>query len=142
MSDFEILEIGEPNSWADFTGGFVPATIREGRRVVDHEMSCEFIGMTANSMKPGVGVDYWHSHSQIEEIYIFFSGTGLMALDKELVPVKAGSVVRVGTGVMRAWSCKPDSKENLTWLCIRAGGEKLEKYPSDATKDQTTPLPW
>ena len=36
-----------------------------------------------------------HNHESIEEIFYFIRGTGVVILDKEEIPVKAGSVVVV-----------------------------------------------
>lgn len=140
---YDILELGALDTWRDHFGGFRPQTSREGRRVVDHELVTQFIGMTANSFEPGEQAGYWHSHAEIEELYVFLTGRGEMGLDDAIVPVAPGTVVRVGQGVMRTWRAVPDSPERLTWLCIRAGGNgELAHLPSDATRDESTPSPW
>ncbi len=102
----------------------------------------QYIGLTANSFIPGEQAGYWHSHSHLEELYVFLTGRGEMGLDDEVVPVTAGTAIRVGQGVMRTWRAVPDSPEPLTWLCIRAGGTELEHFPSDATRDEERPSPW
>lgn len=142
MSNYEVHNIGAPSEWMSHVGGFRPSSTKPGRRVVDHEMDMQYIGMTANAMKPGDSAPFWHDHSQIEEVYVFLAGEGQMALDNDLVDVSAGSVVRVGQGVMRAWHCKAGSPGELQWLCIRAGGAELPEYPDDATRDEERPLPW
>jgi len=142
MSNYSITEIGPMTSWRDHFGGFVEATNKQGRRVVDHELDSEIIGFTATAYEPGEEAGYWHSHSVLEEIYVFLEGEGQMGLDKDLIEVKAGTVVHVGTGVMRTWRCKPDSPSQLRWLCIRAGGGKLEAIPSDAEPIRDIPMPW
>ena len=81
--------------------------------------------MTANAYEPGEEAGYWHTHSEIEELYVFLSGTGQMGLDDDIVDVGPGSVVRVGQGVWRTWRSLPDSPGQLRWLCIRAAGEQL-----------------
>ena len=58
MSGYEITNIGAPDTWRDFVGGFVPQTTRAGRRVVDHELTNQFIGMTANAYEPGEEAGY------------------------------------------------------------------------------------
>lgn len=139
---FTRLELGALDTWRDHFGGFKPTTSREGRRVVDHEVDMQFIGMTTNAFEPGEQAGYWHSHSQIEELYVFFTGRGEMGLDDEIVPVGPGTAIRVGQGVMRTWRALPDSPEPLTWVCIRAGGGPLDKMPSDAIRDEESPAPW
>jgi mannose-6-phosphate isomerase-like protein (cupin superfamily) len=142
MSDYEVLNVGAPSEWRQYFGGFRPESSRDGRRVVDHEMKNQFIGMTVNALEPGEEAGYWHTHSQVEELYVFIGGQGQMGLDDDLVDVSAGSVVRVGQNVMRTWRAKPDSTEQLQWLCIRAGGTELPDFPNDAKRDNDRPMPW
>ncbi|WP_395639672.1 cupin domain-containing protein [Pseudolysinimonas sp.] len=98
--------------------------------------------MTANSMLPGEQAGYWHTHSQVEELYVFFTGRGEMGLDDVVAPVTPGTAIRVGQDVWRTWRALPDSPEPLTWICIRAGGSELERMPGDATRDTEKPMPW
>lgn len=142
MSGYEITKIGAPSTWRDFVGGFVPQTTRAGRRVVDHELTNQYIGMTANAYEPGEEAGYWHTHSEIEELYIFLEGSGQMGLDGDIVNVTAGSVVRVGQGVWRTWRALPESEGQLRWICIRAGAGELTSYPHDATRDHERVSPW
>lgn len=142
MSDYSVLNIGSPDEWRDCYGGFRPDSSRDGRRVVDHELDMQYIGMTVNALKPGEQAGYWHTHSRIEEVYVFLAGEGQMGLDDDVVDVTAGSVVRVGQDVWRTWRANPDSAGELRWLCIRAGGEELPEFPDDGARDTTRPLPW
>lgn len=102
----------------------------------------QYIGMTANALAPGEEAGYWHRHSQVEELYVFLSGSGQMGLDDDVVDVQAGSVVRVGQNVWRTWRSLADATEELRWLCIRAGGEELPGFPNDAERGPDRPLPW
>ena len=139
---FQVLELGAFDAWRAHYGGLRPDTSRDGRRVLDHDVDMQYIGMTANAFEPGEEAGYWHSHSQLEELYVFLTGRGEMGLDDAVVPVGPGTAVRVGQGVMRTWRAVPDSPERLTWLCIRAGGAELERVPGDATRDPERPAPW
>ncbi len=142
MSNYSITQMGPMDTWRDHLGGFVAATNKQGRRVIDHELDTEVIGFTATAYEPGEEAGYWHSHSELEEVYIFLEGEGQMGLDDEVVDVSAGTVVHVGTGVMRTWRCTPDSPSQLRWLCIRAGGGKLKAIPDDAHPIRDIPMPW
>jgi mannose-6-phosphate isomerase-like protein (cupin superfamily) len=139
---FDKIELGALETWRDHFGGFRPETSRDGRRVVDHEVQMQYIGMTANSMPPGEQAGYWHTHAHVEELYVFLAGRGEMGLDDEVVPVGPGTAIRVGQDVWRTWRCAPDGTEPLTWLCIRAGGTELEHFPSDSSRDADRPMPW
>jgi mannose-6-phosphate isomerase-like protein (cupin superfamily) len=142
VDDYEVLEIGGLDAWRGHYGGFRPATSRDGRRVVDHDLPMQYIGMTANAYEPGEQAGYWHAHSRLEELYVFLEGRGQMALDDAIVDVGPGTAVRVGQGVWRTWRAMPDSPGQLRWLCIRAGGEALLAQPDDSTRDADRPSPW
>ena len=142
MSNYQVTEIGALDQWRGFYGGFVPARSRDGRRVVDHELQMQFIGMTANAFEPGEDAGYWHVHSHVEELYLFLEGRGQMGLDDDVVDVGPGTEVRVGQGVWRTWRALPDSPGQLRWLCIRAGGDQIPHIPDDSTRDSERPGPW
>ena len=134
-------EAGPMVAWGDTFGGHSERTMAPGRRVLDKEMPLEFIGVTVNSREPGEGAHYWHSHAIIEELYLFLEGEGVMALDDEIVPVRAGSAVRVAQGVRRSWHANPESPGAMRWVCVRAGGAPLAEL-HDATLYPEIPLPW
>ena len=142
MSDYEVISIGAPEAWRDHFGGFAPSRSRDGRRVLDHELTMQYIGMTANALLPGEEAGYWHTHERVEELYVFLAGRGQMGLDDAVVEVEAGTVIRVGQGVWRTWRARPDSDGELRWLCIRAGGEQLPHLPDDSARAEGRPMPW
>jgi|GEM_PF-214703 len=142
MTQYSVTQLGPMDSWRDCVGGFRPDTTRAGRRVVDHEITSQIIGMTANSYEPGEQAGYWHTHSVLEEVYVFLHGEGQMGLDGDIVDVHPGTVVMVPPGVLRTWRCVPESSTNLTWLCIRAGQNPLPAVPDDAEPLRDIPLPW
>lgn len=142
MGKYSIIEIGPLDSWRDHFGGLITATSKQGRRVIDHELATEIIGISATAYEPGEEAGYWHSHSELEEVYVFLEGEGQMGLDQEVVNVRAGTIVQIGTGVMRTWRAHPNSPTQLRWLCIRAGVGPLGAIPLDATPIRDIPMPW
>ncbi|ALJ18674.1 cupin domain-containing protein [Microbacterium sp. No. 7] len=136
MSNYEILDIGAIGAWGDYTGA------APGKRFVEKDLAAQFLGMSANSLAPGGEAPFWHTHTRLEELYVFLGGTGQFALDDEVVSVHAGTVVRVGAGVWRAWRAAPSSAEPLTWLCLRAGGDTLEAIGRDGEIARDRPFPW
>lgn len=142
MTDYQVTQLGGPDEWRNHYGGFDEARSRDGRRVVDHELTMQYIGMTANALVPGEEAGYWHTHSRVEELYVFLAGHGQMGLDDDVIDVTPGTVVRVGQGVWRTWRAHPDSPGEVRWLCIRAGGEQLPRLPDDGTRDPDRPAPW
>lgn len=142
MSRYELVDIGALDQWREHHGGFDPGRSRDGRRIVDHELAMQYIGLSANALEPGEQAGYWHAHSRIEELYVFLAGRGQMGLDDDLVDVGPGTVVRVGQDVWRTWRAHPDSDGQLRWLCIRAGGEPLPCVPDDSQRAPDRPSPW
>jgi uncharacterized cupin superfamily protein len=142
MTGFQQIELGALDDWRAHFGGFVPERSRDGRRVIDHELPMQFVGVTANALEPGEDAGYWHSHASDEELYIFLEGHGQMGLDDQVVEVRPGTSIRVGQGVMRTWRCTPESPTMLRWLCIRGDGGSLPHLPDDATRDEERPMPW
>ncbi len=136
MSAYNVVELGGLDSWMDADGQ------TPGKRFVDKQMPPQYIGTSANAAAPGAQSAFWHSHDRLEEVYVFLAGRGQMALDDDVVDVQAGTVVRVGQGVMRAWHALPDSPEALRWLCIRSGGDTLEAIGRDGALDRERPFPW
>ena len=137
--NYQILELGPMSGWDQFVAGPLP---KPGRKFLDKEIQLEFFGVTINSREPGEEAGYWHSHKALEELYLFLEGQGEMALDDTVVPVQAGTAVRVGQGVMRTWRCLPGSQGPLRWICIRAGGAKLAEITGDAHPITDLPFPW
>lgn len=142
MSGYQVVEIGALEEWRAPHGGFDAARSRDGRRVVDHELTMQYIGMTANALQPGEEAGYWHVHRKIEEVYVFLHGRGQMGLDDDVVEVGPGTVVRVGQGVARTWRARPDGPGELRWLCLRAGGEALPHLPDDSSRLPERSMPW
>jgi len=138
MSDYEVLDIGPFEAW----GEAVTRTGAKGKRFVDHELATQYVGASANAAAPGEGAPFWHSHSRLEEVYIFLEGRGQMGLDDDVIDVGPGSVVRVGQGVWRIWRCAPDSPGELRMLCVRSGPGLLAEVGSDAERDTERPKPW
>ena len=58
MTDYEVLEIGDLDNWRSQNGGFRPESSRDGRRVVDHELTMQYIGVTANALERGEEAGY------------------------------------------------------------------------------------
>lgn len=136
-NDISVIQIGPMSQWVNPITAGVP-----GRRFLEGELGLTYIGLSASGTAPGAASMGWHRHEALEEVYIFLAGRGEMALDEAVVPVSAGTVIRVAPHVMRAWRCLPDSPEPLAWMCVRAGGKTLADIGADHTFDRDTPRPW
>lgn len=131
MDGYQVLEVGSPDEWLD-----------RGKQFVDKEMETQFIGLSVNALAPGGESKFWHRHGVLEEIYLFLQGTGQMGLDDEVIEVHAGSTVRISNDVWRVLRADPNSTEELRWVCIRSGGDKLGSISPDGEKDLERARPW
>jgi len=138
MSDYQVINAGAPEQWHDV----VSPNGARGKQFVDAGLETQYVGVSLNANQPGEAAARWHSHSQLEEIYLFLAGEGQMALNDDVIDVHPGTIVRVGQGVWRAWRALPDSPGELRWLCIRGGGADLKSIGHDADFDHDRPLPW
>lgn len=136
MGSYSISQVGSLAGWAALDG------VMPGKAFIEEQLGADFTGISVNGTEPGGESPFWHTHSALEEIYIVLDGEGELALDDEVVPLTAGTIVRVGTNVWRALRCLPDSPHALAWLCIRTGGDTLAKIGDDSELDSERPFPW
>lgn len=100
----------------------------EFRRLTD-PLGAEQVAITLIRIPPhsdfeqGTG----HSHSETEELYLVTRGSLTMRFDDEIQTVVAGSVARVGPGVVRSHRNEGDEPVEMWAISRKAGG-------SDSTK--------
>jgi mannose-6-phosphate isomerase-like protein (cupin superfamily) len=99
ISGDRVTQIGALDEWRAHVRGFDRIRSRDGRRTVDHELTMQYVALSANALKPGEGAGYWHAHSRVEELYVLLEGCGQMGVGDEAIDVGPGSVVRVGQNV-------------------------------------------
>ena len=129
MSDYSVISIGSVDSWA-------------GKSFVQGDLGSDTLGLSVNATEPGESSPFWHSHASSEEIYIVLDGRGEISVAGDIVPLEAGTVVRVAPGTEMALRALPESPVAMKWLCIRSGADTIEAIGNDATIDQETPFPW
>lgn len=141
MSGYAVFETGDLEAWAGREGGILPEARMPGRLFVERELDLEFFGVTVNSRAPGEGAHFWHRHTAVEELYLFLTGTGVMGLDDDVVPVSPGTAIRVEPQVWRTWRAASDSSEPLRWVCVRGGGAPLNATGDEPERDFDRPQP-
>ena len=85
--------------------------------------SCE---VSLNSVPAGFKVPFNHLHHQNEEIYIILSGSGIITVDSEKIPVSSGSCVRVSAGV--AHTIENSENGQMQFICIQAKENSLTQF--------------
>jgi uncharacterized cupin superfamily protein len=78
-------------------------------------------GLSLHRLKPSARQSFGHAHAVDEEIYVVLSGSGSVALDGEVLPVRARDAIRVAPAVARAFEAGPEGLELLAFGTHHAG---------------------
>ncbi len=105
----------------------------------------ELIGLTSmevsiNKDAPNTGVNFFHSHKNNEELYIFIGGSGEMVVDDERFTIEEGSIVRVATGAKRAWW--NTGSNDLYYIVIQAQTDGLKTSSLIDAEIINEKVPW
>lgn len=121
--DSTVFQAGPADSWADhaFTKPEFGLT-RPGCQFLRGPLGLKGAEVSVNSFKPGQAMPFSHRHRVNEELYLFLGGTGEMLLEGEVIPLTAGTCVRVGPRVARDW--RNTGPTNLVFVVIQ--------YPQNA----------
>ena len=82
-------------------------------RLATKALELERSGLGYQRIPANVRFPYGHTHATQEEVYVVVSGSGRMALDDEVVELKAWDAVRVAPGTWRGYEAGPDGLELL-----------------------------
>jgi mannose-6-phosphate isomerase-like protein (cupin superfamily) len=84
-----------------------------------------FTGMevSLNRATPGQASPYLHAHKKHEELYLFVSGRGEFQVDGDVIPVGAGTLIRVAPDGRRAW--RNTGGEDLVFIVVQANVDTL-----------------
>ena len=98
--NFTLVETGPMNRWHEHSFMF-GGIERRGKMFLKDPAALTGAQISINEMAPGGEVPFYHRHQTHEELYFFISGEGQMKLDGRIVPVQAGSAVRLAPSVSR-----------------------------------------
>ena len=82
--------------------------------------------ISLNNLPAGIDYIAKHKHKENEEIVIVLSGNGYVLVDENEISVKEGSIVKIGTGKVRA--IKSSKTNDLTYICIQVKENSLTNY--------------
>ena len=141
MSNYSVANIGKLDELEQHV--FEPEGVPI--KLVGKAFLGELIGLTSmevslNKDRPNTGVDFFHSHKNNEEVYVFIGGAGEMVVGEDRFPVKEGSVVRVATGVKRAWW--NTGQEDLYYVVIQAPTDGLKTSKLNDAEMINENVPW
>ena len=82
--------------------------------------------ISCNNLPAGVSVPFVHSHNLNEEIYIVLEGAGMLYIDGEELPLKAGDCFRIAPEGERCVCAGKDSP--IRFLCVQVRTDSLEGF--------------
>jgi len=141
MSNYSKANIGKLNDLHEHV--FAPDALPEplvGKVFLKELLDLNSMEVSLNKDTPNTGSNFFHSHKNNEEVYIFLRGTGEMMIDKDRFPIEEGSVVRVPTGAYRA--CWNTGKENLYYVVIQAQTNSLKTFALTDAEFSEDKIPW
>jgi mannose-6-phosphate isomerase-like protein (cupin superfamily) len=117
MADYTVVRADDVKDF--YAGTDVPGEFRSlGQALGAQQLSITLIRVPPHSdFEQGTG----HYHDQTEELYVIARGTLTMRFEDEVVPVEAGSVVRVAPATRRSHRNEGDEPVEI-WAVSRSGG--------------------
>ncbi len=118
-------EFGPSARWRDHSYQHPRLGEVAGKIFIGEALGLTGMEVSLNSLAPGGSAPFLHAHRQNEELYFFLSGEGEYQVDGQVLPVRAGSALRVAPTGMRCW--RATGTEPLTFLVIQAKAGSLEQ---------------
>jgi len=124
---YTVFAAGPMSEWYDRHQIIHPVTgVMKGKYWVKEDLQMTGLELSVGSLPPGQGVSFQHAHQQNEELYLFLSGTGEMLLDGQILPVEAGTMVKVDPPVSRSW--RNTGADPLVYVVTQTKAGSLEQW--------------
>jgi len=124
-TNFTAYESGARWEWPDHVVQ-LPGLDIPGKQFLKEALGFTGCEISVNSLKPGTGMPFYHTHQQNEEVYIFIQGKGQMQVDGEVIEVQEGSIVRIAPKGLRTW--RNNTQEPLLYIVIQMRENSLNQY--------------
>jgi uncharacterized cupin superfamily protein len=112
-----------------------------GKQFVKELVSATGTEVSFTRLEPLQAVSFFHSHKQNEELFLIVRGEGEMQIDDDVIAVREGSVVRVGTAGERCLrNTSPTAA--MVYVCIQAKAGSLEQWTSGDGVPSTRTAKW
>jgi uncharacterized cupin superfamily protein len=123
-AQYQVEHFGPSEGWGHLVYQRASGAAMKGKGFLGAKLGLTGMELSLNSMAPGQAYPFSHAHRKNEELYLFLTGSGEMLLDQDVVPVCAGSAVRVAPQVFRCW--RNTGITPLTCIVIQAQAGSLE----------------
>jgi mannose-6-phosphate isomerase-like protein (cupin superfamily) len=111
MSDYTKVNLREVEDSAPKFGLAPDMEARFAKR----ELGVQIGAVSLQRLAPGARQPFGHSHPEQEELYVVLEGSGRIAVDDEVVDVKAWDAVRVPARAVHALEAGPEGLEFLAY---------------------------
>jgi uncharacterized cupin superfamily protein len=133
-------DFGAPAQWTEFVMdhpkmGPVPGKIFLGQLLGLTGMEVSF-----GALAPGQSISFLHTHKQNEELYVVLQGKGEMQVDGKVIPLRAGSAVRISPAGVRCW--RATGGEPMSYLVVQAKAGSLEQATGSDGVVPDRPVVW
>jgi len=119
MTNYKTKEIGELHGLSQYVFAPEGAGIRlEGKIFLADLLGITSMEISLNKNVAGTGMEFFHKHTNHEEIYLFLAGEGEMNIDGETVPVREGTIVNLKPEAVRSWW--NTGKTDLIYIVMQA----------------------
>jgi mannose-6-phosphate isomerase-like protein (cupin superfamily) len=113
-------------------------------RVYSGPLGCRHLAFVINRQPPGVSAQY-HSHAVADEIYVLFSGRGIVEVEGDILELAPLEAIRISAGLGHV-NRNPSTDTEAVWLVMGAPLEEYEAeephlYGPAAAFPQVTPQP-
>jgi mannose-6-phosphate isomerase-like protein (cupin superfamily) len=125
FAPWQVTQLGPMADWGDFVHELPNGPSMQGKAFLRTRLGLTGLEASVNALPPGQAYGFSHAHRQNEELYLFLTGTGEMLLDDRVVPVGAGTAVRIAPAVFRCW--RNTGAEPLTCVVVQAKAGSLEQ---------------
>ena len=141
MKKYTLFETGEIDTWKN-SSVEIPErdVVFPGKRFLKDALNLTSCEISLNSLKPGEGMPFCHSHIRNEEVYVFLKGEGEFQVDDDLFTVRAGSTLRVSPEGERAW--RNTGEDDLVFLVVQAENNSLQQYTAEDANIPERKLKW
>lgn len=139
-TNFQFAEFGAPGQWGEFVLTHPRLGAVPGKVFLKEVLGLTGMEVSLGSLPAGAATSFLHAHKQNEEFYLVLSGRGELQVDGEILPIQAGSAVRVAPGGVRGWRAL--GAEPMTYLVIQAKAGSLEQFTGSDGLVSEAPVRW
>ena len=123
--NYASARFGAPSQWIEHVLHHPRRGDVEGKVFLGGTLALTGMEVSLGTLLPGAAQPFLHAHRQNEELYLFLSGEVEMQVDGQIIPVAAGSAVRIAPEGMRGW--RNTGQEPLNFVVVQAKAGSLEQ---------------